>query len=193
MGTIFCSCVSLKRSVRWTELSRKGFCCWGNTLWPAKKNVKIHMRSNCHSPLLIPSPDSSHLKSRNYMPAKKGGRNWKHGKRSILIKVRSEVNFKIIRKGMPCFGASLCLVHTRSRVSMGGYVAFCDIPVRIEGAVSLRSKEVRNLSTPLAPFFGRGKLYRRMGWYIATPSSKMSLLLKHTKHPRPKMGGKGQN
>nr|DAZ26403.1 MAG TPA: hypothetical protein [Caudoviricetes sp.] len=51
------------------------------------------MRSNCHSPSLIPSHDSLRLKSRNYTPAKKVGRNWKHGKRSILIKVRSEVKF----------------------------------------------------------------------------------------------------
>ena len=64
------------------------------TLWPARKNVKIHTRLNCRSPSLIPSHDSSHLKFRNYTPAKKVGRNWKHGKRSILIKVRSEVKFQ---------------------------------------------------------------------------------------------------
>ena len=40
------------------------------------------------------------------MPAKKGGRNWKHGKRSILIKVRSAVKFKDdMRKDAP-IGAS---------------------------------------------------------------------------------------
>lgn len=36
----------------------------------------------------------------------------------------------------------------------GGYVVFRDIPVGIEGAVSLRSKGVRNLSTPFPPFWG---------------------------------------
>lgn len=76
----------------WVEPER--FCCWGNTLWPARKNVKIYTRSNCHSPSLIPSPDFSYLKSRNYTPAKKVGKNWKHGKRSTLIKVRSEVKFQ---------------------------------------------------------------------------------------------------
>ena len=86
------------------------FCCWGNTLWPARKNIRIHTRSNCRSPSLIPLPDSSHLKSRNYTPAKKVGRNWTHGKRSILIKVRSEVNFKdnmqrdALLQGIPLFG-----------------------------------------------------------------------------------------
>ena len=40
--------------------------------------------------------------------------------------------------------------------SMGGYVAFRDIPVGIEGAASLRGKRVRNLSTPLdPPFWGK--------------------------------------
>ena len=86
-------CIAGKEcEMSWIEPKR--FCCWGNTLWPASKNIKIHTWSNCHSPSLIPSPDSSHPKSRNYTPAKKGERNWKHGKRSILIKVRSEAKFK---------------------------------------------------------------------------------------------------
>lgn len=70
------------------------FCCWGNTLWPARKNVRIHTRSSCRSPSLILLPDSLHLKSRNSTPASRGRKNWRNGKRNILIKVRSEVKFK---------------------------------------------------------------------------------------------------
>lgn len=133
------------------------------------------MTSSCHSPSLIPSPDSSYPRSESYTRVKRGKRNWKNGKRSILTKVRSEVKFKdntqrdALFRGIPLFGT----VMREEWFAPWGYVAFRDIPVGIEGAVSLRSKGVRNLSTPLAPFFG-GKLYRRMGWYIATPSSKMS-------------------
>ena len=76
----------------WVEPER--LCCWGNTLWPAKKNVKIHTRSNCHSPSLIPLPDSLCLKFRNSMPVTRGKKSLRHGKRSILIKVRSDVKFK---------------------------------------------------------------------------------------------------
>ena len=76
----------------WVEPER--FCCWGNTLWPARKNVKIHTRSNCHSPSLIPLPDSLCLKFRNSMPVTRGKRNWRNGWRSILIKSESDVKFK---------------------------------------------------------------------------------------------------
>ena len=133
------------------------------------------MTSSCHSPSLIPSPDSLYPRSESYTRVKRGKRSWKNGKRSILTKVRSEVKFKdntqrdALFRGIPLFGT----VMREEWFTPWGYVAFRDIPVGIEGAVSLRSKGVRNLSTPLAPFFG-GKLYRRMGWYIATPSSKIS-------------------
>ena len=106
----------------WVEPER--FCCWGNTLWPARKNVKIHTRLNCRSPLLILSPDSSHPRSGSYMRVKRGKRSWKNGKRSILIKVRSEVNFKdnmqrdALFRGIPLFGTvmgggTVCSVGVR--------------------------------------------------------------------------------
>ena len=44
-------------------------------LWPAKKNVRIHTRSNCRSPSLIPSPDFLSPKFRSFTPAKEAGRN----------------------------------------------------------------------------------------------------------------------
>lgn len=68
-------------------------CCWGNTLWPAKKNVRIHTRSNCRSPSLIPSPDFSSPKFRNSTQANRDKWSWRNGKRSILIKARSDVKF----------------------------------------------------------------------------------------------------
>lgn len=102
------------------------------------------MRSNCHSPSLIPSPDSLHLKSRNYMPAKKGGRNWKHGKRSILIKVRSEVKFKdnmqrdALFRGVPfCFVA----VMRRNGLFHGGHFSH----LRWIGVLPTRSCSVRRV------------------------------------------------
>ena len=51
------------------------------------------MRSNCHSPLLIPSPDFLCPKFRNSTPANRDKRSWRNGKRSILIKARSDVKF----------------------------------------------------------------------------------------------------
>ena len=124
----------------WVEPER--FCCWGNTLCPAKKNVKIHMRSNCHSPSLIPSPDSLHLKSRNYMPAKKGGRNWKHGKRSILIKVRSEVKFKDNMQRDALFrGVPFCRSNEEERFVPWGYFSH----LRWIGVLPTRSCSVRRV------------------------------------------------
>lgn len=53
-------------------------------------------------------------------------------------------------RGIPLFGT----VMGEERFVPWGYVVFCDIPVGIEGAASLRSKWVRNLSTPLeTPFW----------------------------------------
>lgn len=52
------------------------------------------MTSSCHSPSLIPSPDSLYPRSESYMRVKRGKRNQKNGKRSILTKARSEVKFK---------------------------------------------------------------------------------------------------
>ena len=72
-------------------------------------------------------------------------------------------------RGIPLFGT----VIREEWFAPWRYVAFRDIPVGIEGAVSLRSKGVRNLSTPLASLFW-GKIISPDGVYIATPSSKMS-------------------
>ncbi len=133
------------------------------------------MTSSCHSPSLIPSPDSSYPRFESYMRVKRGKRSWRNGKRSILIKERSEVNFKdnmqrdALFRGIPLFGT----VIREEWFAPWRYVAFRDIPVGIEGAVSLRSKGVRNLSTPLASLFW-GKIISPDGVYIATPSSKMS-------------------
>lgn len=68
------------------------------------------MRSNCHNLSLIPSPDSLCLKFRNSMPVNRGKKSLRHGKRSILIKVRSDVKFKdnmqrdALFRGIPLFG-----------------------------------------------------------------------------------------
>ena len=134
-------CIAGKeREMDWVEPAR--FCCWGNTLWPAKKNVKIHMRSNYHSPLLIPSPDSSHLKSRNYSPAKKGERNWKHGKRSILIKVRNEVKFKDnMQRGALFRGVPFCRSNEEERFVPWGYFSH----LRWIGVLPTRSCSVRRV------------------------------------------------
>lgn len=73
------------------------------------------------------------------MPVKKDRKNWNRGKRSIRIKVRSEVNFKdnkqrdAPKQGIPLFGT----VMGKEWFAPWGYVAFRDIPVGIEGAVSL--------------------------------------------------------
>ena len=55
---------------------------------------------------------------------------------------------------MPCSGASFFVaVMGEERFVPYGYVAFRDIPVRIEDAAFLRSKGVRNLSTPLERYY----------------------------------------
>ena len=51
------------------------------------------MTLSCHSPSLIPSPDSLYPKSESYIRVKRGKRSWRNGKRSILIKARSDVKF----------------------------------------------------------------------------------------------------
>ena len=92
----------------WVEPER--FCCWGNTPRPARKNVRIHTRSNCRSPSLIPLPDSLCLKFKNSMPVTRGKKSLRRGKRSIQIKVRSDVKFKdnmqrdALFQGIPLFG-----------------------------------------------------------------------------------------
>lgn len=52
------------------------------------------MRSNCHSPSLIPSPDFLSPKFRNSTPANRGKKSLRHGERNILIKAGSKVKFK---------------------------------------------------------------------------------------------------
>ena len=42
---------------------------------------------------LIPSPDSLCMKFRNSMPVTRGKKSLRHGKRSILIKARSDIKF----------------------------------------------------------------------------------------------------
>ena len=49
------------------------------------------MTLSCHSPSLIPSPDSLYPKSESYIRVKRGKRSWRNGKRSTLKKMRSEV------------------------------------------------------------------------------------------------------
>ena len=94
-------CIAEKEcEMNWVEPER--FCCWGNTLWPARKNVRTYTRSNCHRPLLILSHDSLYLKFRNSMPVNRGKKSLKNGKRHILIKVGSKIKFKDYRSRACC-------------------------------------------------------------------------------------------
>lgn len=51
------------------------------------------MTSSYHSPSLILLPDSSYPRSESYIRVKRDKRSWRNGKRSILIKTRSDVKF----------------------------------------------------------------------------------------------------
>lgn len=78
----------------------------------------------------------------------------------------------------------------------GGYVVFRDIPVGIEGAVSLRSKGVRNLSTPFPPFWGEiisldgvvycHPIFQDESLYSGTPHTYIGC--RDLRPPCPKMG-----
>ena len=182
MGTIFCSCVSAGRSVRWTELSRKGFAVGAIHYGQSGKTSKSirDWTAAVHHWFLrtIPrtwNPEIIYQRRR----AERIGNMEKEvfwEKRGVMS------NSKIICKGMPYFGASFFVA-----------VMFCSIGVRRisrranwnRGRSALNGVKGCEIWAPLWPPFFGGKLYRRMGWYIATPSSKMSLFIKAHQTPPP--------
>ena len=142
------------------------------------------MRSNCRSPSLIPLPDSSYLKFRNSMPVSRGKKSWRPGKRSILIKVRSDVTFKDeMQKDALFWGILFVAVMGRNILFHGSTSHF--VTYQLESKVPcfgalLRSEGVRCFSTPLEGIEHNGDLllgnqvgqhFRRSGGRNFSPAS----------------------